>query len=86
MDALGYRMMADSYINGPLKFSCSNDWTHFTDWDDLIEYLENVIKNGVGYDYTSDEQEYLPNFVDDILYDRLNWDEYKKVLMIFKFN
>lgn len=78
MDALGYRMMSDSYVNGPLKFSCGNGWTHFTDWDDLIEYLENVIENGVGYDYTSDEQEYLPDLVDDILHGRLNWDEYKK--------
>lgn len=77
MDALGYRMMSDSYVNGPLKFSCGNGWTHFTDWDDLIEYLENIIKNGVGYDYTSDEQEYLPDLVDDILQGRLNWNEYK---------
>ena len=78
LDALGLRMMSNSYVNGPLKFSTGNGWTYFKNWDEIIKYLENIIKNSVGREYTEDEQEYLSDLVDDILHGRLNWDEYKK--------
>ena len=74
MDALGFKMRSGSYVNGPFVFSSGIGTEQFNSWNDIIKYLENVINNGVGRGYTSDEQEYLPELVDSILNgDYPNW-------------
>ena len=71
MRALGYNLWHTSYTNGPYVFS---NYTHFPgtttsflSLSEIEEFLNDVIENGPGSEYSYEEQDYLPELIESIL-------------------
>lgn len=71
MKALGYNLWHTSYVNGPYVFSNSAHFpgstTSFLSLQEIQEFLNDVIENGPGREYSYEEQEYLPELIESIL-------------------
>lgn len=71
MGALGYNLWHTSYVNGPYVFYNSTYFpgttTTFLSLGEIEEFLNDVIENGPGREYSYEEQDYLPELIESIL-------------------
>lgn len=75
MNVLGYHPWGPIPSRGAIQFSNGMGVSSFKDWKAIEEELDHILENGVGRGYTAEEQEWIPEVLEDILVYGKRWDD-----------
>lgn len=75
MNVLGYHPWGPIPSKGTIQFSNGLGVSSFKDWKAVEEELDHILENGVGRGYTAEEQEWIPEVLEDILVYGKRWDD-----------